>query len=129
MPAGVCEQLRERVSRAGVLARDRPLVAMYSGGRDSSCLLDVAHALLGSARVCALHVNYGLRPQADEDEEHCRALCERLGIELRVLRARADEGAAPSAPAPHAGPEDGEGSGESDGEAAAGNLQAWAREL
>jgi len=129
VPAGVCEQLRERVSRAGVLARDRPLVAMYSGGRDSSCLLDVAYALLGSARVCALHVNYGLRPQAGEDEEHCRALCARLGIELRVVRAREDEGAAPSAPAPPADPEDGEGAGESDGEAGAGNLQAWAREL
>jgi tRNA(Ile)-lysidine synthase len=106
-PEPVCEQLREQVRRAGVLARDRPLVAMFSGGRDSSCLLDVALALLGSARVSALHVNYGLRAEANEDEDHCRASCERLGVELEVVRVERGKGR----------------------EQAAGNLQAWAREL
>jgi len=104
--ASACEPLHEQVRSAGVLARDRPLVAMFSGGRDSSCLLDVALALLVSERVSALHVNYGLRAGADADEAHCRAVCGRLGVELEVVRAPGRES--------REGP---------------GNLQAWAREL
>jgi tRNA(Ile)-lysidine synthase len=94
--------LRETVRASGLFARDRPLVAMLSGGRDSTCLLDVAVALLGAQAVCALHVNYGLRDGADGEERRCRELCDALDVELRVA----------AAPAP-----------------AAGNLQAWAREL
>jgi tRNA(Ile)-lysidine synthase len=36
--------------------------------------------------VSGLHLNYALRPDSDEDEATCRALCEALGIELRVER-------------------------------------------
>jgi tRNA(Ile)-lysidine synthase len=79
----ICEQLREAVRAGGLFARDRPVVAMLSGGRDSTCLLDVAVALLGPAAVSALHVNYGLRDDADADERQCapwatrrrRAIC------------------------------------------------------
>src|SRR5205085_11373265 len=66
------------------------------------CLLDIAVELGCSAR--ALHVNYGLRAEADGDEAHCRALCERLGVALSVHRATR--------------PED-----------APGNLQGWARDV
>ena len=67
------EQVLARRSRAGGLLAPRasPLVAMLSGGRDSTCLLDVAVALLGAGAVSALHVNYGLRAEADADERHC----------------------------------------------------------
>jgi tRNA(Ile)-lysidine synthase len=104
-PAADPEQLRAAVRATGLFARDRPLLAMLSGGRDSTCLLDVAVALLGSGAVFALHVNYGLRPEAGQEEQRCRELCERLGSELRVVRteARQMEGA--------------------------GNLQAWARDV
>ena len=37
-----------------------------------------------AAAVRALHVNYGLREEAGEDEAHCRALCEPLGVALAV---------------------------------------------
>jgi tRNA(Ile)-lysidine synthase len=104
------EQVREAVGASGLFARDRSVVAMLSGGRDSICLLDVAVALLGAQRVSALHVNYGLREQADADERHCMAVCERLGVELEVVRAERGAGA-PGMPG------------------AAGNVQAWAREL
>jgi tRNA(Ile)-lysidine synthase len=104
----VCEEVREAVVGSGLFARERvgghPILAMLSGGRDSTCLLDVAVALLGAGALSALHVNYGLREQADADERHCAALCERLGVELEVVRA-------------------------ADSAQAAGNLQAWAREL
>jgi len=120
----VCEQVREAVRAGGLFARDRPVVAMLSGGRDSTCLLDVAVALLGPAAVSALHVNYGLRAEADADERHCAVLCAQLGVELEV--ARADPASIPAAPdAPDAAGVRGAASGERP----AGNLHAWAREL
>ncbi|HEV3035638.1 MAG TPA: tRNA lysidine(34) synthetase TilS [Solirubrobacteraceae bacterium] len=100
----ICEEVREAVHAGGLFARDRPLVAMISGGRDSTCLLDVAVALLGSGSVSALHVNYGLRESSDADERHCATLCEQLGVEFEVVRIGR------SAPA-------------------SGNLQAWARDV
>jgi tRNA(Ile)-lysidine synthase len=81
------EELREQVRRGGLLTRDRAVVSMLSGGRDSVCLLDVAVSLCGAERVRALHVNYGLRPESDGDESHCRELCERLGVDLIVARS------------------------------------------
>lgn len=92
--------LLERVRATGLIAAGEPLVVLLSGGRDSVCLLDCAVAL--GARVTALHVNYGLRDDAAEDERHCAALCERLGAELVVERPEPRE---------------------------AGNLQAWARDV
>ena len=59
----VVEHVREQARASGLFTRDRPVIAMLSGGRDSVCLLDVAIALRGAAQVGALHVNYGLRPQ------------------------------------------------------------------
>ncbi len=109
----IVEEVRETIGASGLFARaagGRPILAMLSGGRDSTCLLDVAVALLGPEWVSALHVNYGLREQADADERHCAAVCERLGVELEVVRAERDAGS-PGMPG------------------AAGNVQAWAREL
>jgi tRNA(Ile)-lysidine synthase len=82
----ICEQVREQVRDGGLLAGGQPIVAMISGGRDSTCLLDVAVALRGAAEITALHVNYGLREAADGDERHCAALCEGLGVQLEVIR-------------------------------------------
>jgi tRNA(Ile)-lysidine synthase len=98
------ERIHELVQTSGLLPSRGPLVAMLSGGRDSVCLLDLAAAICEAGAVRALHVNYGLRSEADGDERHCRELCRRLGVELEVVRARRPAGAA-------------------------GNLQAWAREL
>jgi len=95
------EQVRQAARDSGLFARDRPVVAMISGGRDSTCLLDVAVALLGARALCALHVNYGLREAAGADERHCAALCQQWGVELILVRA----------------------------EPPTGNLQAWARDL
>ena len=96
------KEMLETVREEGLLPVGTPLVAMLSGGRDSVCLLDLAARLLGSGGVVALHVNYGLRDDADADESHCAQLCERLGVELEVERPRRPEGP--------------------------GNLQAWARD-
>jgi tRNA(Ile)-lysidine synthase len=88
---------------SGLLPAGRPVVVLCSGGRDSVCLLDVAVALAGAASVSALHVNYGLRAEAEEDERRCAELTDALGVPLTVHRA---------GPAP-----------------ATGNLHAWAREV
>ncbi|HTB69528.1 MAG TPA: tRNA lysidine(34) synthetase TilS [Solirubrobacteraceae bacterium] len=117
------EQIREAVRDGGLLddgprGGGREVVAMLSGGRDSVCLLDVLVALRDASAVVALHVNYGLRADADADERHCVALCERLGVELSIVHAaRRDHSEADSERA-GAAPE-----------RAGGNVQAWARDL
>src|SRR5262249_58819931 len=115
------EDVRESVRRGGLLTQDRSVLVMLSGGRDSVCLLDVAVALRTPERLSALHVNYGLREQADADERHCVALCDRLGVELEVVRERRPE--------PAAGPARGAAAGAAASAPAPGNLQAWAREV
>jgi tRNA(Ile)-lysidine synthase len=110
------EGVREAVRAGGLLAQDRPVVVMLSGGRDSVCLLDVAVALCEPGDVSALHVNYGLREQAGADERHCVGLCERLGVRLEVVRE-----SRPPRPEPTLGAEQARG--------ATGNLQEWAREV
>jgi tRNA(Ile)-lysidine synthase len=80
------------------------VVVLLSGGRDSTCLLDLAVRVAGVEAVSALHVNYGLRGSADADERHCAQLCERLGVAFEVCKPR-----------PVGGSE-------------SGNLQAWARD-
>ncbi len=80
----------EAARESGLLAAGRPVLVLLSGGGDSVCLLDVALRL--DARVSALHVNYGLRDGAGEDEEFVRSLCERLGVPLHVERVSLGEG-------------------------------------
>jgi len=101
----IVERVREVVREGDLLGGEQNVVAMLSGGRDSVCLLDVAAALGAAGRVRALHVNYGLRgAESDADERHCAALCERLAVELEIVRAQRREGEP-------------------------GNLQAWARDV
>ena len=96
------DELLRRVEAGGLLAGPGALVVMLSGGRDSVCMLDLAVRVRGPRSVTVLHVNYGLREEAEDDERHCAALCDRLGVPLRVERPPRAEGA--------------------------GNLQAWARQ-
>jgi tRNA(Ile)-lysidine synthase len=71
---------------SGLVQPGRPLLVLLSGGGDSVCLLDVAGRL--DARLTALHVNYGLRDGADQDEAFCRDLCRRLEVPLVVEGAQ-----------------------------------------
>jgi tRNA(Ile)-lysidine synthase len=74
---------------SGLVRAGEPLLAMLSGGADSVCLVDVALRL--GADLTVLHVNYGLRDEAEDDEASCRALCARLGAELLVERVALTE--------------------------------------
>jgi tRNA(Ile)-lysidine synthase len=95
--------LLARVEAGGLIDPPRPVVAMLSGGRDSVCMLDLAVRARGAEAVVALHVDYGLRPEAHEDADFCVSLCGGLGVEMRLERpVRPDT---------------------------TGNLQAWARDV
>jgi tRNA(Ile)-lysidine synthase len=61
-------------------------VVLVSGGADSAAAAAGLVEALGPEAVTALHLNYGLRPDSDEDEATCRELCAKLGVELRVER-------------------------------------------
>jgi tRNA(Ile)-lysidine synthase len=80
----------EAARESGLLPAGRPVLVLLSGGGDSVCLLDVALRL--EARVSALHVNYGLRDGAGEDEAFVRDLCRRLGVPLHLERIPLGEG-------------------------------------
>ena len=95
------EPMLDACATGGLLVAGRPVVVMFSGGRDSTCLLDLAVRISGPRAVAGLHVNYGLRDAADGDERHCADACAALGVALEVLRPRRPE---------------------------TGNLQAWARD-
>ncbi|HEX4805398.1 MAG TPA: tRNA lysidine(34) synthetase TilS, partial [Conexibacter sp.] len=97
------DRVLEQVRAGGLLPAGGSVVVLLSGGRDSVCLLDVAVRVAGEAAVRAVHVNYGLRDEAVDDEAHCSALCERLGVALTIERPRRPE--------------------------AGGNVQAWARDV
>jgi tRNA(Ile)-lysidine synthase len=92
-----------RVRDTGLLAAGEPMAVLLSGGRDSVCLLDLAVLLCGPGQVSALHVNYGLRSEADGEQALCEELCRRLEVPLRIEVAAAPPGT--------------------------GNLHGWARDV
>jgi tRNA(Ile)-lysidine synthase len=101
--ARAAAEVEAAVRKTGLLVGGRPVLVMFSGGRDSTCLLDLAVRIAGAGSVRALHVNYGLRAGALLDERHCESVCADLRVPLSVAHPP--------------GPE------------RSGNLQAWAREI
>ena len=68
----------------------------FSGGLDSTVLLQ---ALAQLARrhalppISAIHVHHGLQAVADTWPEHCRQVCEGLGVPLEIVRVQVAHGA------------------------------------
>lgn len=62
-------------------AGKKSLVA-FSGGVDSTALLLVMHYLSRKhgGEVVAVHLNHGLRPEADDDHDWCKQFCNQTGI-------------------------------------------------
>jgi tRNA(Ile)-lysidine synthase len=75
---------------SGLVRAGEPLLVMVSGGGDSVALLDVAVRL--RAQVSALHVNYGLRDDANLDEALVERLCGERDIPLTVERVTLPDG-------------------------------------
>lgn len=88
------EEFLASVAAQGLIPRDAPLVAGVSGGGDSMALLVLLHA--GRSRfgwqVTAVHVNHGLRPEADADEEFVRCWCQCLSVPLVSVRVSVSPG-------------------------------------
>lgn len=89
------------IAASGLIEPGSSGVVLLSGGPDSVSLLAGLVAYSPDPPPVAQHINYGLRPESDDDQAVCVEVCRRLGIELVV-----------------------EPAGEPDG-----NLQAWARDL
>ena len=68
----------------------------FSAGLDSTVLLHLLATLAKSESLPALsaiHVHHGLQAAADAWPEHCRLVCESLGVPLQVIRVQVQPGA------------------------------------
>lgn len=81
----MAETLDEAIA---LFAPELPLAVAYSGGADSTVLLQ-ACAEKWPGSVSAIHVHHGLQAAADGFEQHCRSFCERLAVPLTVCRVDA----------------------------------------
>lgn len=52
----------------------------FSGGLDSSVLLHALWQLHLPVKLRALHINHSLSPNANQWQEHCAAICKKLGV-------------------------------------------------
>ena len=72
-----------------------PLCVGYSGGLDSTVLLNLLAAARPAGGLRAIHVHHGLHADADRWAAHCERACAGLGVPLAVIRvnvATAGEG-------------------------------------
>jgi tRNA(Ile)-lysidine synthase len=72
-----------------------PSIAIaFSGGLDSSALLQLAHRYAGEHGIAlfAFHVHHGISPNADAWLEHCRTECAALGVSFDHRRVSLEKG-------------------------------------
>ncbi|HEX7936487.1 MAG TPA: ATP-binding protein, partial [Paraburkholderia sp.] len=73
------------VALAALPANARVAIA-FSGGVDSSVLLDAAVRVAGASRCLALHVHHGLSANADAWLAHGEAFARERGVEFAAQR-------------------------------------------
>ena len=78
--------LARAVRESGLVPEGSRGLVLVSGGADSAASAAGLVEVLGPGAVMALHLNYGLRPDSDRDEDAVRELCAKLGIEFEVER-------------------------------------------
>lgn len=76
-----------------MLAAGDCVVAGVSGGADSVCLLFLLCAFRESMplSIKVVHVNHGIRPDAQSDADYVKKLCEKLGVEYCQVDASVRE--------------------------------------
>jgi tRNA(Ile)-lysidine synthase len=84
------ERALDAARESGLIRPGAPLLVMVSGGGDSVALLDIADRL--GAALRALHVNYGLREGAAEDQALVQRFCDERDIPLVVERVELGDG-------------------------------------
>ena len=83
------ERIIGSIDTYSMLKGGERVTAALSGGADSVCLLLVLKELEEkyNIKVYAVHVNHCIRgEESDRDEQFCRDLCRKLGVELTVRR-------------------------------------------
>jgi|GEM_PF-1017172 len=83
--SGVLQLVKAFFDREISESKTGKILVCLSGGPDSVTLLSVLHAL--GHTIGAAHVNFGLREEADAEEQLVRDLCTQLEVPLRVKRA------------------------------------------
>jgi tRNA(Ile)-lysidine synthase len=83
--------VRESIRDSGLLEPGVGVLAMLSGGADSVCLVHALSELVEPDSLACVHVNHGLRPEANDDERFCLELCRDLGLDLEVERVEVRE--------------------------------------
>ncbi|GAB4474667.1 MAG: tRNA lysidine(34) synthetase TilS [Burkholderiaceae bacterium] len=91
------DALRGTLAAQRAARRSGPLMIAYSGGRDSTALLDLARRLRdarapGWRKLLAVHVHHGLLPQADDWAAHCERMCAAWGVPIEVRRVEVARG-------------------------------------
>ena len=71
--------------------RAERVIVGFSGGADSVCLLHFLRHLSQKKHfeIWALHVNHGLRAEAETDEKFCRALAKKLDLSIEHAARKA----------------------------------------
>ena len=87
----------DTIQRHALLRGKARVLVALSGGSDSVALLLLLRELEQAGELTVVgvaHLNHGLRPEAEGDEQFCRALAEEIGIPFRSdlanVRARAE---------------------------------------
>ena len=67
-----------------------PLLVAFSGGLDSTVLLELLAADAGvrARGLRAIHVHHGLHPDADGGAAHCQSVCAGLDVPVRMARVQ-----------------------------------------
>ncbi len=84
-PLLVLERFVESMARLGIDRQSGPILIGYSGGADSTCLLQLAHR--AGFNVVAAHLHHGQRPEADKEMSLCNAFADELGVPFVSGRA------------------------------------------
>ncbi len=73
------DKIKNTIKKYDMLSYDDRIAVAFSGGADSTALLDILHK--EGYRVAAIHVNHMIRgAEADSDEEFCRQFCKARDI-------------------------------------------------
>ncbi|MEE3279797.1 MAG: tRNA lysidine(34) synthetase TilS [Pseudomonadota bacterium] len=72
---------------AALVGSDGCFWVAYSGGLDSTVLLDAAREVIGPRRCRVVHVNHGLSENAAVWQSHCEKVASEMGLRIEVFRA------------------------------------------
>ncbi len=83
------QKIKAYVAEQNMIARGDRIVVGVSGGADSVCLFDVLMQLKEelALSLSVVHVNHGIRQEAQADEDYVRELCDARGVPFYSFHA------------------------------------------